>query len=177
MRSWKSWSLKALSGLMMFAVLIAAAVIAAASGEGCCTSPYNMILDVPPPTIVISPNPVLTGETVKVSGQNFTPNQTASLYGIPTEVYTENIDQNGNVTWHFIANAWWNGNQIYAMNGNYTTNMSNTVTLSIESGSPPMPPLNDAPPKPSPAMPEYMAFAALIATAAALMAVKGSKKK
>lgn len=90
-----------------------------------------MILDVHSTMISVSPNPGIGGQNMTVSGQNFTPNGTASLYGLPNEVYTANVDENGNTSWSFVANVWFDNYQIYALDGNYTNTKSNTITLNV----------------------------------------------
>ncbi len=90
-----------------------------------------IILDIPSTIISVSPNPGIEDQNVTVSGQYFTPNGTASLYGLPNEVYTANVDKNGNTSWTFVANIWYDNYQIYALDGNYTNTKSNTIALRV----------------------------------------------
>lgn len=181
--------LVALPGIaVIVASMVALIVAATACGYSICPSTTSFYVS--SPIIEVSPNPGSEGRAVTVSGMNFTPNGTASLYGLPNAVYTSNTDKNGNVSWSFTDEVWLASYQIYALDGNYTNQKSNTVTLRVNPVySSPMPPLNDFPPdftpppspsptpQPSPALPMYKAFAVLIATAAVLMAVKEPKKK
>lgn len=110
---------------------MAIAFIIAVSGQGYCISPSP----------VISAYPVMnvaSGTSITVSGQNFTPNGIAVLYGtgIP-ENYTANVDQNGNISL-LITQAMLTPYQIYVLDENSTSRKSNTITI--------YPLLNDAPP-------------------------------
>ena len=90
-----------------------------------------IILDVNSTTISASPNPGIEGRNVTVSGQHFTPDGTASIYGLPNEVYTANVDKDGNVSWTFVGKVWYDNYRIYALDGNYTNTKSNTITLNV----------------------------------------------
>ena len=167
--------------------LMAIAFIIAISGQAYCISPSP----------VISAYPVMnvaSGSNITVSGQNFTPNGIAVLYGtgIP-ESYTANTDQDGNITL-LITQAMSTPYQIYALDENSMSRKSNTITI--------YPLLNDAPlstpitslnptinanypngtphaPRPpiSPALQMDAAYIILIMTGAALLIVYHSKKK
>ncbi len=80
------------------------------------------------------------GENITVSGQNFTPNGTAILYCLGTNVSTANADKNGNTSWAY-TNGWISPYPVYAVD--ITTNVtSNTITV--------LPVLNDYTPTPTP---------------------------
>jgi hypothetical protein len=111
-------------------ILVAIAFIVSVGGECECMSPSP----------VISAYPVMnvaSGTNITVSGQNFTPNGIAVLYGtgIP-ESYTANVDHNGNISF-LITQAMLTPYQIYALDENSTIRKSNTITI--------YPLLNDAP--------------------------------
>jgi hypothetical protein len=150
-----------LGASLVLILLMVISFITAVSVDGYCISPS--------PIISTDYNYTLVGQNITVYGQNFTPNGTAVLYGLP-EGYTSNVDKNGNTFWSFTPNMTTTF-AIYALDGNSTNRRSNTITLIA------LPVVSDMPTPPSPAFPMDVTFIALISTGALLLIGGQLKKK
>lgn len=141
-------------------ILIALAFILTISGEGYCISPS--------PIISLQQ---ISGQNITIYGQNFTPNGTAVLYGLPN-VYTSNVDGSGNISWSFSKSID-SSYLIYALDGNLTSRKSNAISLgNYPCGTPhaPLPPT-------SPAFPMGAAIIIFIAIGAILVIVERTRNR